>query len=111
MTGTRPSLGFGSLSFSVNRHGTVSTASPLCASAIRARQQNGLKRRSASTPARSYIVIAMAPRDRLFRGLLVRSTVPTNENCRPGEGRDPRLDHRGLGRMDSGLRGDHEFLD
>ena len=60
MTGTRPALGCGSLSFSVNRHGTVSTSSPLCASAILARQQNGLKRRSASAPQRSYIVIAMA---------------------------------------------------
>src|SRR5437762_10979031 len=60
MTGTRPSLGVGNLSFSVNRHGTVSTASPLWASAILARQQNGLKRRSASIPARSYIVIGMA---------------------------------------------------
>src|SRR5438270_13073307 len=60
MTGTRPSLGFGNLFFSVNRHGTVSTSSPLWASAIRARQQNGLKRRSASAPARSYIVTAIA---------------------------------------------------
>src|SRR2546430_12897514 len=60
MTGTRPSLGFGNLSFSVKRHGTVSTARPLWASAILARQQNGLKRRSASIPARSYSVIGMA---------------------------------------------------
>src|SRR5438105_1908549 len=60
MTGTLPAFGVGNLSFSVKRHGTVSTASPLCASAIRVRQQNGLKRRSASTPAKSYIVIAMA---------------------------------------------------
>src|SRR6266581_3710984 len=59
MTGTRPAFGVGSLSFSVKRQGTVSTSRPLCASAIRARQQNGLKRRSASTPARSYIVIGM----------------------------------------------------
>src|SRR5438552_14347560 len=59
MTGTRPSLGLGNLSFSVKRHGTVSTASPLCAIAILARQQNGLKRRSASIPARSYIVIVI----------------------------------------------------
>src|SRR5438477_9941677 len=97
MTGTRPSLGFGSLSFSVNRHGTVSTASPSWASAILARQQNGLKRRSASTPARSYIVIAMAHlRDRFFRGLLVRSEEPANlkspsrraSNERDGTGRE-----------------------
>src|SRR5579884_723178 len=59
ITGTRPCDGCGSLSFSVKRHGTVSTSSPLWASAMRARQQNGLKRRSASAPARSYIVIAM----------------------------------------------------
>src|SRR3954447_23448947 len=60
MTGTRPAFGDGSLSFSVNRHGTVSTSRPLCASAIRVRQQNGLKRRSASAPHKSYIVIAIA---------------------------------------------------
>jgi hypothetical protein len=59
MTGTRPAFGCGSLSFSVSRQGTVSTASPLWASAILLRQQNGLKRRSASAPARSYIVIVM----------------------------------------------------
>jgi len=53
MTGTRPPFGRGNLSFSVKRHGTVSTSSPLCASAMRVRQQNGLKRRCASTPARS----------------------------------------------------------
>src|SRR5579872_799487 len=58
MTGTRPSFGVGSLSFSVKRHGTVSTSRPLCASAIFVRQQNGLNRRSASVPAKSYIVIA-----------------------------------------------------
>src|SRR5512138_3255148 len=60
MTGTLPSFGAGNLSFSVNRHGTVSTSSPLCASAILARQQNGLNRRSASAPHKSNIVIAMA---------------------------------------------------
>src|SRR5215216_294953 len=60
MTGTRPWLGAGSLSFSINRQGTVSTASPLCASAILLRQQNGLKRRSASAPARSYKVIGIS---------------------------------------------------
>ena len=34
MTDTRPAFGCGSLSFSMNRQGTVSTASPLWASAI-----------------------------------------------------------------------------
>jgi len=59
MTDTRPAFGCGSLSFSMNRQGTVSTASPLWASAILLRQQNGLKRRSTSAPARSYIVIVI----------------------------------------------------
>jgi len=59
ISGTRPAFACGSLSFSVKRHRTVSTSGPLCASAMRVRQQNGQKRRSASAPARSYIVIVM----------------------------------------------------
>ena len=56
---TGGAFGFGNLSVSVNRQGTVSTANPLCASAILARQQNGLNRRSGSAPARSYSVMVM----------------------------------------------------
>src|SRR5438874_147636 len=81
MTGTRPAFGCGSLSFSVNRQGTVSTARPLCASAILARQQNGLKRRSASVPARSYIVIVIAPSPvASTTGRLLRRCTPRNDN-------------------------------
>ncbi len=39
--------------FSVKRHGMVSADSPLCANAIRVRQQNGLKGRDASVPTSS----------------------------------------------------------
>src|SRR6478609_4768075 len=39
--------------FSVKRHGSVSADSPLCASAIRVRQQNGLNGRAASVPTSS----------------------------------------------------------
>src|SRR5438045_4232821 len=99
MTGTRPSLGFGNLFFSVNRHGTVSTASPLWASAILARQQKGLKRRSASIPARSYIVMGMAAprRDRRthYGASLPRTTTAAARFNASGErrrlgGRDRR---------------------
>jgi hypothetical protein len=46
--------------FSVKRQGIVSTLNPLWAKAIRLRQQNGLNRRAVSSPARSYILIAIA---------------------------------------------------
>ena len=49
------------LAFSVNRHGIVSTARPLCARAILVRQQYGLNRSAGSVPARSCIMIAMQP--------------------------------------------------
>jgi hypothetical protein len=39
--------------FSVKHHGIVSAARPLCASAIRVRQQNGLNGRAASVPTSS----------------------------------------------------------
>ena len=39
--------------FSVKHHGMVSADSPLCASAIRVRQQNGLNGRDGSVPTSS----------------------------------------------------------
>ena len=39
--------------FSVKRHGIESADNPLCASAIRVRQQNGLNGRAASVPTSS----------------------------------------------------------
>jgi len=61
ITGTRfwPEKAIAALS--VKRHGTVSTASPLWASASLARQQNGLNRRDGSAAARSCITIATPP--------------------------------------------------
>ena len=60
ITGTRPWPENASASFSVKRQGIVSTASPLCASAMRVRQQYGLNRSAGSAPARSCITIAIA---------------------------------------------------
>src|SRR6202521_4322817 len=52
-TGTFSELCGAIASFSVKHHGTDSADSPLCASAIRVRQQNGLKGRASSVPTSS----------------------------------------------------------
>jgi hypothetical protein len=59
ITGTRSDPANAIALFSVKCHGIVSTSSPLCASAIFVRQQNGLNLRLLSLPARSYILIAI----------------------------------------------------
>src|SRR5580658_1882340 len=61
ITGTRPWPEKAIASLSVNRQGSVSTARPLCASAIRVRQQYGLNRSAGSAPARSYSTIDIDP--------------------------------------------------
>src|SRR6266851_3847356 len=64
ITGTRSDPANAITFFSVKCHGIVSTSSPLCASAILVRQQNGLNLRLLSLPARSYILIAITKSSR-----------------------------------------------
>jgi hypothetical protein len=52
-TGTFSDLCGAIAAFSVKHHGIFSAVSPLCASAIRVRQQNGLKGRVSSAPTSS----------------------------------------------------------
>src|SRR5450755_4781452 len=60
-TGTFSDLCGAIASFSVKHHGIVCADSPLCASAIRVRQQNGLNGRASSVPTSSNSFNAIPP--------------------------------------------------